>query len=108
MKYVVRPTERRVIQKNIIKQLNKGRGYLPELLRQIRTYFPELFWQIKTYFPEPVLVNKNVFVGTPSVGSLNTFHLRTGFFSQKKIIARDVSFLVWVVQYSFGPSSFNV
>ena len=30
----------------------KGRGYLPELFRQIRTYLPELFRQIRTYMPE--------------------------------------------------------
>ena len=47
-----------------------GRGYLPELFRQIRTYLPELFWQIKTYLPEPVLSDKKLFAGTPSKGSL--------------------------------------
>ena len=52
----------------------KGRGYLPELFRQIRNYFPELFRQIrsylpelfrqiKTYLPEPVPANKNLFDG---------------------------------------------
>ena len=52
----------------------KVRGYLPELFRQIRTYLQELFQQIKTYLPEPVLANKNLFAGTPTVGSLNIFH----------------------------------
>ena len=70
-----------------------GRGYLPELFRQIRTYLPELFRQIKTYLPEPVPANKNLSAGTPSVGSLNIFHLRTGFFGQK-MTAHDVSFSV--------------
>ena len=51
----------------------KGRGYLPELFRQIRTYLPELFWQTKTYLPEQV-----------PEGFLDIFHLRTGFFGQKK------------------------
>ena len=54
------------------------RTYLPELFRQIRTYLPELFRQIKTYLPEPVPANKNLFAGTPSVGSLNVFPLRDG------------------------------
>ena len=66
--------------------LLNGRGYLPELFRQIRTYLPELFRQIKTYLPEPVPAKKNLFAGTPSVGSLNVFHLRDGFFGPKKWI----------------------
>ena len=50
----------------------KGRGYLPDLFRQIRTYLPELFRQIrtyltelfrqiKTYLPEVFPANKNLF-----------------------------------------------
>ena len=62
-----------------------GRGYLPEPFHQIKTYLskpfwkiktylPELFQQIGTYLPEPVPENKNLFAGTPTVGSLNIFH----------------------------------
>ena len=42
-----------------------------------------MFRQIRTDLPEHVPANKNLFAGTPSVGSLNIFHLRTGFFGQK-------------------------
>ena len=58
----------------------------------------------KRLFAGTVLANKNFFAGTPSVGSLNIFHLRTGFFGQK-MTAHDVSFSVWVVQYSFLDTS---
>ena len=33
----------------------------------------------KNLFAGTVPANKNLFAGTPSVGSLNTFHLRVGF-----------------------------
>ena len=49
-----------------------------------RGYLVELFRQIKTYLPEQVLANKNLFAWAPSVCYLNIFHLRTGFFGQKK------------------------
>ena len=38
----------------------------------------------KNLFAGTVPANKNLFAGTPSVGSLNIFHLRNGFFGQKK------------------------
>jgi hypothetical protein len=30
----------------------KGRGYFPEVFREIAAYFPEDFWEIVAYFPE--------------------------------------------------------
>ena len=41
---------------------------------------------MKNYLPDPVPANKNLFAGTPSVCSLNIFHLRTGFSGQKKLL----------------------
>ena len=46
----------------------------------------------KNLFAGTVPANQNLFAGTPSVGSLNIFHLRNGFFGQKN--DHDVSFLV--------------
>ena len=38
----------------------------------------------KNLFSGTIPANKNSFAGTPSVGYLNVFHLRDGFFGQKK------------------------
>ena len=37
----------------------------------------------KNLFARTCPANKNLFAGTPSVGSLNMFHLKTGFFGKK-------------------------
>ena len=34
--------------------LNIGRGYYPEVFREIVAYFPEDIWEIVAYFPEEV------------------------------------------------------
>ena len=39
-------------QEQFIISQKKGRGYLPEVLRQIRTYLPEVLRQIRSYLPE--------------------------------------------------------
>ena len=95
-----------------------GRGYLPELFRQIRTYLPELFRQIRTYLLEPVPANKNLFAGTCSgklelicrnLSSRLTLSIdpRKGFFGQKKwplgrlvfqFGGYNIHFLIWALE----------
>ena len=53
-----------------------------ELLLDPKRFGSKKNW--KRLFAGTVPANKNLFAGTLSVGSLNLFHLRNGFFGKKK------------------------
>ena len=78
------------------------RTYLQELFQQIRTYLPELFWQIRTYLPE-LFQHIRTYLPEPHQQALSIYF--TSELDSQALTARDISFSVWGVQYSFPNPS---